>query len=173
MNRDEVKKIVAVISATYPNFNMANATATVDAWAFVLEEYDYNLISKGLKSYIVGSGSNFPPSISALIDWSTRNLVAFPNEMEAWAKVSKALRNGIYGAKEEFDKLDPILQKAVGSADNLHHWATTEGENVESVLQSNFIKTYRVVLGRAQEESKLPDRVKLAMQEALQIGENK
>lgn len=37
------------------------------------------------------------------------------NELEAWSLVEKAIRNSIYNSQEEFSKLPPLVQKAVGS----------------------------------------------------------
>ena len=76
--------------------------------------------------------------------------------MEAWLLVSKALRNGTYGAVKEFNKLPPLVQKAVGSPDNLRNWAQTDSESIENVVQSNFMRTYRTVVNRAKEYRKMP-----------------
>ena len=84
--------------------------------------------------------------------------------MEAWALVSNALRNGTYGAVEEFEKLPEIVQKAVGSPENLRNWAQTDVGSVENVIQSNFIKTYRAELNRKSSISILPDKLKKLME---------
>ena len=78
------------------------------------------------------------------------------NEMEAWALVSKALRNGYYGAVEEFDNLPPLVQKAVGTPDNLRNWSQANTESVENVIQSNFMRSYRTVVKREEEIKKMP-----------------
>ena len=70
--------------------------------------------------------------------------------------VSRALRNGYYGAVEEFNKLPPLVQKAVGSPDNLRNWALTDINSIENVVQSNFMRTYRTVVNRAKEYQKMP-----------------
>ena len=86
------------------------------------------------------------------------------NEIEAWTLVSKALRNGYYGAEEEFAKLPPIVQKAVGSPAQLRMWATTDESSVESVISSNFMRTYKAEVKRAEEYARLPEDVKALMQ---------
>lgn len=68
MTRDETKKIIMLISATYPNFKPADLTFTVDAWAVMFEGYDYNRVEAALKDYITSDTSGFAPSIGQLVD---------------------------------------------------------------------------------------------------------
>jgi hypothetical protein len=103
--------------------------------------------------------SGFAPTVGQVLENARK--IKSPeelNEMQAWALVSKALRNGTYGAEEEFNKLPPLVQQAVGSPSQLRNWATTDYESIENVIQSNFMRTYRTVCNRANEFSKLtPD----------------
>jgi hypothetical protein len=149
---------------TYPNFHPANLSNTVDVWAMMLEDFTYQEISLALKAYILTDASGFAPSVGALVQKvrKTEEL----NELEAWSMVSKALRNGTYGAEEEFAKLPPIVQKAVGAPSNLRQWAQTDADSVENVIQSNFIKTYRNVTKREQEQQALPMNLRNALETA-------
>ena len=81
------------------------------------------------------------------------------NELEAWTIVSKALRNGYYGAEEEFEKFPPIVKKVVGSPSMLQMWATDEYFN-ESVVSSNFMRAYRQEVEEQKELQALPADVK-------------
>ena len=76
--------------------------------------------------------------------------------MEAWSLVSKALRNGYYGAAEEFNNLPPLVQKAVGSPDNLRNWSQTDVKAIETVIQSNFMRSYVAIVKREYEIKKMP-----------------
>lgn len=157
MTRDETVKIIRIMCDCYPNYKPSNLSETVDVWNMMLEEYNYNQISMALKAYVHSDTSGFAPSIGQLIN--KLHEVQAPqelNEMEAWLLVGRALRNGTYGAVEEFNKLPPLVQKAVGSPDNLRNWAQTDSESIENVVQSNFIRTYRVVVNRAKEYQKMP-----------------
>ncbi len=80
--------------------------------------------------------------------------------MAAWGLVSKALRNGTYGAVEEFNKLPPLVRQAVGMPDNLKNWATADYQTIETVIQSNFLRTYETVVKRANEINRMPDNIK-------------
>lgn len=164
MTRDETKKIIQVMCATYPNYHPADLSSTVDVWHMVLEDYSYNEIAAALKVYITTDSSGFAPSVGQVLE--KLRFIEAPeqmNEMEAWAKVSKALRNGYYGAEEEYAKLPPMVQKAVGSAANLRDWAQQE-EKTLMVTQSNFQRAYRSVMERETQIQRLPGDVKALMQ---------
>jgi hypothetical protein len=80
--------------------------------------------------------------------------------MEAWSLVSNAIKNGYYGAEEEFAKLPEVVQKAVGTPANLRAWAHTDEASIENVVQSNFMRTYRTVVKRETEYAKMPTSIK-------------
>lgn len=159
MTRDETKKLIMIMCSTYPNYKPMDLKDTINVWHFMLSDFEYSEISVALKAYILSDTSGFAPTVGQLVEKS-RKLKAPEelNEMQAWALVSKALRNGTYGADEEFNKLPALVQQAVGSPSQLRNWATTDYESIENVIQSNFMRTYRTVCNRANEFSKLtPD----------------
>lgn len=161
MTRNETVKIIRIMCDCYPNYKPSNLSETVDVLNMMLEEYSYSQISTALKTYVHSDTSGFAPSIGQLIN--KLHEVQSPqelNEMEAWMLVSKALRNGYYGAVEEFNKLPPLVQKAVGSPDNLRNWALTDSKSIENVVQSNFMRTYRTVVNRENEIKKMPADVR-------------
>ena len=161
MTEKEVKQLLAMTQAVYPNYNPPSREAAVNAWLMCLSEYDNNVVMAAFKAYITTDTSGFAPSIGQLLD--KLHAIQNPqelNEMEAWSLVSKALRNGYYGAVEEFNNLPPLVQKAVGSPDNLRNWSQTDTNSIENVVQSNFIKTYRAVVDRAKEYQKMPKDIK-------------
>ena len=157
MTKNEVVKLLMTIQTFYPNYQVENKEFTINAWYSIIGDCDYKPMEKALRAYITTDASGFAPSIGQLIN--KLHEVQSPqelNEMEAWLLVSKALRNGTYGAVEEFNKLPPLVQKAVGSPDNLRNWAQTDSESIENVVQSNFMRTYRTVVNRAKEYQKMP-----------------
>lgn len=167
MTRDEAKKIVMVIASTYPNWHPLDMSFTVDAWASMLESYTYQEIGEALKAFIVSDTSGFAPTpgqVIGLLDRVTNRQEL--NEMEAWMLVSKALRNGYYGAEQEFEKLPPLVQKAVGAPSQLRNWSQTDSESVENVIQSNFMRTYRQELAKSREMRKIPQETRSALKQS-------
>lgn len=169
MTREETVKIIRIICGSFPNFKPSDLSETVDIWNMMLDEYRYNQIAGALKSYILADSTGFAPSIGQLIaKVKTIEEPAQLNESEAWGLVSKAIRNGYYGAVEEFSKLPPLVQKAVGTPDNLRNWSQTNLESVETVIQSNFLRAYRAEAQRAAEISKMPSDIKTMIENTSQ-----
>jgi hypothetical protein len=162
MSRDETKKILMRIQTTFPNWKpQGDLSLVVDVWHEYLEDYAYEEILIALKAYTTTDTSGFAPSIGQLV--GKLHSVARNdelNEMEAWSLVSNAIKNGYYGAEEEFAKLPELVQKAVGTPANLRAWAHTDESSIENVVQSNFIRTYRTVVKRESECAKLPTSIK-------------
>ena len=160
MTREETVKIIRIMVDSYPNYKPNDISETVDVWHMMLSEYTYEQISVALKAYILSDTSGFAPSIGQLV--GKIHAITKPqelNEMEAWALVSKAIRNSGYNSVEEFSKLPPLVQKAVGLPDQLMTWALDENYN-EQVVSSNFMRCYRTELARHDELSKMPSEVK-------------
>lgn len=161
MTREETVKIIRIMCDCYPNYKSNNLSETVDVWQMMLDEYSYNQVSIALKAYVTSDTSGFAPSVGEIV--AKIQLVSQPQELDgmaAWGLVSKALRNGTYGAVEEFNKLPPLVRQAVGMPDNLKNWATSDYQTIETVIQSNFLRTYEVVVKRANEINRMPDNIK-------------
>ena len=175
MTRDEVKKIIAIIAATYPNFQSDDPTFTVDAWYLFLEDYSYEDISMALKIYVSTANSAFPPSASQLIGQINKvRSLKTAQEVDVWREVRPAIRNSSYHAEEEFKKLSPLAQKMVGDPGQLREWASLPSEDIDTVVQSNFKKRYEVMVKREAEISAMPKEVRELISTASQkqIGVN-
>ena len=161
MTKNEVINLLMTIQTFYPTYQVDNKEFTINAWHTIIGDCNYKLMEKALRAYITTDTSGFAPSIGQLLD--KLHAIQNPqelNEMEAWSLVSKALRNGYYGAAEEFNKLPPLVQKAVGSPDNLRNWSQTDTNSIENVVQSNFMRSYRLVVNRENEIKKMPADVR-------------
>lgn len=159
MTRDETKKILMMIQAAFPNFKPPDKTVAVNTWFLMLKDVEYSTVETALRVYITTDTSGFAPSIGQLLD--KLHAIQRPqelNEMEAWSLVSKALRNGYYGANEEFRKLPTLVQKALGSPQQLRIWASDEKYN-ESVVSSNFMRAYRFEIKRMSDRQKIPPEI--------------
>ena len=169
MTRAETKQILAVLRAAYPNFyrNVTDSDVkdTINLWTSLFEDDDAILVAAAVKSIIVANARDFPPNIGTIKE-QMRKLAQDDDisEMEAWAKISAACRNGIYGAQEEFNKLPYMLQKIVGSPKQLTEWALLDADSLQSVVASNIQRSFRTVQQREQERSKLPQSVQTLLQ---------
>ena len=145
---------------SYPNYKPNDISETVDVWYMMLSDYDYNLVAMALKAYILSDTSGFAPSIGQLVGKiQTLTKPQELNEMEAWALVCDALKNCGYNYAEEYAKLPPLVQKAVGLPSQLREWSLTENLN-KDVIGSNFMRCYRIEVERQNEISKMPQNVR-------------
>lgn len=160
MTREETVKIIRIMVDSYPNYKPNDISETVDVWQMMLSDYDYNLVAMALKAYILSDTSGFAPSIGQLVD-KMKSITSQQelNEMEAWSLVCDALRNSGYNYAEEYAKLPPLVQKAVGLPTQLQTWALTENLN-KDVVGSNFMRCYRIEVERQREMSKMPQNIR-------------
>lgn len=161
MTREQVGKLLMTIQAYYPNYNPPDKEITLNAWHIMLAEYPEELVLQALRACITTNTSGFAPDVGQIM--SKIQTISQPQELDgmtAWGLVSKALRNGTYGAVEEFSKLPPLVRQAVGMPDNLKNWATSDYQTIETVIQSNFLRTYETVVKRANEINRMPDDIK-------------
>ena len=84
-------------------------------------------------------------------------------EAEVWAKLNKAVSNSAYNAREEFEKLPEDIRQLVGSPSQLHEWALIGRNEFQTVLQSNFLRSYRAKQQQNRELGKLPADVRKLM----------
>jgi hypothetical protein len=161
MTREQVGKLLMTIQAYYPNYNPPDKEITLNAWHIMLAEYPEELVLQALRACIATNTSGFAPDVGQIM--SKIQTISQPQELDgmtAWGLVSKALRNGTYGAVEEFNKLPPLVKQAVGLPDNLKNWATSDYQTIETVIQSNFLRTYETVVKRANEINRMPGDIK-------------
>lgn len=171
MTREEAKKIIMIMVNTYPNYHPQDLSLTVDIWTSVLGNNSYDEISKALYSYIRNDRSGFAPAVGQLLDYVYQNAHKDDmSDMAVWGLVSKALRNSTYNSESEFNNLPENVQRAIGSASQLRTWATDEDFN-ESVVQSNFLRSYKTICERAKTEEKV-NTIGIAQAKARELIED-
>lgn len=173
MNKLEASQVVEVIGSIYTNYRPMNLELAIEAWRGIFSAEPYEVVMGALYSY-ARSNKEFPPTpgqLNEIITQSARN--GELSESEAWNMVIRALRNGYYGAEQEFAKLPEDVQKAIGSASYLQSLAASDNANM-SVESSNFYRSYRTVVQRRKNKENLPEGVqaiidKLTGDEQMQL----
>ena len=171
MTREDTIKILSVLRGAYPAFyrdiTKQEAESTIALWASMFEEEPYELVGAAVKAFIAADGKGFPPAIGQIKERIRQ--ITTPEEMteqEAWALVSKALRNSTYGSEEEFKKLPQEIQAVVHDPGQLRQWAMSPADEVETVIASNFQRSFRAKQKTTKEYLALPTSVKQMMIEA-------
>ena len=159
MTRDETKELLMAIQATYPNFRVKpeEMTFTINAWHTMLEEYPYQGIQAALKIYVKTNTTGFAPSVSQLI--TAMYQPTKQNELsegEAWALVKRAIQDGAYSATERYEELPDLVKQAVGSPNMIYQWSQTDSDEVNTIVMSNFQRTYRTILQRKEYNDRVP-----------------
>lgn len=164
MTYEETLKIFAVLKANYSNFfknlTRIDAEAQVNLWSEMFDE-PYELVGAAVKAYIATDTDGYPPNVGKIKEY-IRKLTQSEEmtELEAWTCVQKALRNSLYNSASEFEKLPPIVQRLVGSHNQLREWAMMDSDTVNSVVSSNFQRSYKARAKSEKEYLALPTELK-------------
>lgn len=163
MTRDEATAILAVLKTAYPAFykNMSDEEIedVIDLWATMFESDSAKIVTEAVRAYIATDTKGFPPVIGQIKEKIRE--ITHPQEMtemEAWDLVRRAIT--YYNASEAFANLPLILKKIVGSPNTLREWALMDIETVNSVIQSNFMRSYKAKVAQEKEYAMLPSSTK-------------
>jgi hypothetical protein len=162
MTYKETLKAIALIQECYPHFMDGRTPDTTAAiWAKMFPSEEYLRVEAAIMAFVASDVKGFPPAIGQikekLAQMDADNTL---DEAGAWTLVAHAMRNGLYGSEKEFAKLPYDIQKSVGSASQLREWAMMDTEVVNSVVCSNFMRSYRARSVHTREMQKLPESAK-------------
>ena len=168
MNLVETAKLMAVLETAYPMFyakkTQQEREDAIRLWAEMFADEPGELVAMAVKALIKSRVSTFPPGIGEITEKIQQ--ITQPEqmtEMEAWGHVVKAVSNSNYNSGEEFQKLPPVVQRLVGTPSQLREWAAMDGETFNSVVASNFQRSYKVRAKSEQDYLALPSSVKTFM----------
>lgn len=164
MTRQETGIIMDILTTAYPAFyngrNAPDMRMTVNLWAEMFAEDDVKIVAAAVKALIATDDKGFPPHIGA-VKGRIRQ-ISNPDEMteqEAWALISKALRDGYYNAEAEFAKLPPLVQDVVHDPGQLREWSMMDEATVQSVVASNVQRSFRAKAQSRRDFEALPKDV--------------
>lgn len=166
MTRDEILQVLSILKAAYPHsyqkMTKMDAEAVVSLWMRQFENEDAGAVGMAVDALIATRREGYSPTVGEVKEQLHRIRTAETqmSDAEAWALVEKACRNGLYGYREEFERLPGEVQRAIGGAEQLKAWAAMDEETVNSVVASNFRKSFRAVQLREKETAMLPAGVR-------------
>ena len=159
MERDKFAILVKAMKAVYSDPKFITDQDAFNVWYELLKDIPYELCQAAIHRYM--STNKFPPTIADIRQLATEIVTPEQmNEGEAWSKVYKAICNSTYNSAAEFEKLPKECQKAVGNPAILKEWASLDMDEVNTVIQSNFMRSYKVECKRAREYAQLPEGTK-------------
>ena len=170
MTRQETATIMDILAAAYPRFysgpDAPNPVQTLNLWATMFADDPVEVVAMAVKAFIASDKKGFPPHIGAIKDAIVK--LKTPDamtEQEAWELVRRATSNSNYGAKDEFEKLPPVVRRLVGSPNQLREWAMMDSDTLNSVVASNFQRSYKARAASEREYMALPNDVRNAMEQ--------
>ena len=165
MKKSETVDCITYLSAAYPGaykrFTEQKFETLIAVWYNTFSEYPFATVMVGIQGYISTDTSGFPPSPGQVIK-VIQDLTAEKdtNSMEAWAIVKKAVNSPRDRMEETFRTLPPLIQKVVGGHHQLMAWGNVNEEEFETVIQSNFMRTYETEKRRQKQIDMLPERIR-------------
>ena len=167
MTRQEALAIMAMLKTAYPSFykdlSKEDLNAAVNLWATMFADDPAYIVTEAVKSLMCTL--KYPPTIADVKEKIAAIMhpeMMTMTEMEAWQKVRRAI--SYYNADETFAQLPPVIQKIVGSPNTLREWAQMEAEMVDSVIQSNFMRSYKAKMTQEKEYAMLPESTRQLIQ---------
>ena len=152
MTKTETVKLLAVISAAYPNMQVTEAT--VDLWHELLGDQDLNIVLVAVKKLILESP--YPPTIADIRKRAVEVMTPPEDRIdaaEAWGEVQRAIRlYGYYREAEALESMSPRTAKVV----RWIGWSEICLSEDLGVVRGQFLKMYQQVAEREHKEQLLP-----------------
>lgn len=164
MEKAEVLKLLMLLEAEYPqsfkNLDDEHRRLKIELWSKEFEKDNSSVVYAAART-LMRSGREFAPTSGQIrekmVDLLAVNVL---DEQQAWSLVSKACSNGYYGYRQEFEKLPPEVQRAIGRAEQLREWALVDEDTFQTVVASNFMRSYKTTVVRERELARIPDEVR-------------
>ena len=170
MTREEATTVLAILKvafpASYSNMSRGDMMKTIDLWEEMFAGDDVNIVKYALHKII--STAKFPPTIGEVKETMRGLMQAATNEAtdeELWQMLKGALRDGIWGAEDAFDKLPPILKRYCGSASTIRDLAVIDTDTLDTVYHGQFLKQISTIRNREESLRDMPEGIKGMMQQ--------
>lgn len=167
MTFTEMSDVLAIIGAVYPRFyanlNENDVKAMTNVWLGFFANDDASLVSDAVKTFIANDTKGFPPVVGQIrekLDVINQAVHGFElTPQNAWGLVKRAMKDSAYHSAERFSELPDVVQEVVGSPSQLHDWAISDDGASESVIASNFQRSYAARAAVHREIRRMPGDV--------------
>lgn len=165
MTKREIVELITILQANYPDSFRGQSESVISAkislWHKMFGEYPKEVVNAAAMAFMATDQKGFMPSVGQIME-EIRKLNRKDDRTpdEAWRLVYRAIQNSTYWAEEEFQKLPEDIRRFVGHPDQLKQWALMEADVVQSVIASNFQRSFRVRQQNDRDYQKLPGEVK-------------
>lgn len=169
MTREETKMIIKMLSSVYINefskLTEDKVLQMIDVWTMLLEDEDANKIATVTKAYLKSNTNAFMPTPAMLINLAYELFTPQGmTEQEAWITLYKAICNSGYNAQYEYDHL-PSEIKPLCTPSQLREWGMMNIETLNTVVASNFMRSFKAKEKQRTDYNKLPVETKTLISE--------
>ena len=169
MTREETAVVLRILKVSYPpfysKFSKDDMVAVLDLWSEMFADEDIRVVKVALYK-LIETHKGYPPDIAALKEKIRELVVAStgePTDEELWQMLRRAVSNGYYGAREEFDRLPRVVQRYLGSSSALRDLAVIDEKTLNTVTKGQFLKQIVSLRERQEFADSLPEGVKEAV----------
>lgn len=164
----QTAEMMAILRAAYPRFYVGmtreDASAALNLWHGFFADDDASLVSDAVKAFIASDTKGFPPVVGQIrekLDVINQAVHGFElTPQTAWGLVKRAMKDSAYHSAEQFAELPEVVQEVVGSPSQLHEWAVSNDGVSESVISSNFQRSFAARAAVHKEIRMMPGDVK-------------
>ena len=154
MTREEFGTIAKTLKSIYTDPKFIPSADATEVWYQLLKDLEYRKCMNAVTAYM--QTHHFAPTPADIREQYAQNGEERMDAMEAWGTyIVRAIRDSAYHRAERFAELPEVCKSAVGSADTLKEWATTEDENAMSNAQARFLRAYESASKRVYTESQI------------------
>jgi len=160
MNDIQATQIIAMLETNWQPFK--NTSAAIKLWASAFAEDPYELVNTAVMAMIQTDASEFRPNV-AKVRRKMHDIIYGErmSETEAWLTIKNSLPEAqespetLKGARSAWEKLPDDVKKLV-TPRQLLEWNSVESSTLDTVIQSNFMRSYRDVSDRRYSKEALP-----------------
>ena len=165
MNEKQVLMILSILKANYGFWAKGLTNGDIDAlvvlWLKQFEDYNPNVVANAVQAIIATDQSDYPPNIAKIKQMCNTLLNGNRmTEQEAWNYIKRALPNASVSSKTSWENFPKEVQELCTPRD-LVQWACyTDEKQVDTVIASNFMRSYREKVSQNKQQELLPNSVK-------------
>lgn len=151
MTREEFGTIAKTLKSVFTDPKFIPSTDATEVWYQLLKDLEFRKCMNAVTAYM--QTHHFAPTPADIREQYAQQSEKRMDAMEAWGTyIVRAIRDSAYHSAERFAELPEVCKSAVGSADTLKEWATTEDENAMSNAQARFLRAYETASKRLYTE---------------------
>lgn len=147
MNAEEITKVLDLLESAYgvkKFYADTDKRKVIHLWSVLFREDEATEVNRAVVDCI--STLQFAPTIADIkMRMAEAKMSGQPTEMEAWAMVRDAVNRSSsrQSATEAFNELPPAIRRCCATPTQLCLWYKLNDEQLETVVASNFQRSYR------------------------------